>query len=264
MNVPRLLLSGWLGVILLTWGGGYGLAQDSTQQEAGQEEQEENEVSEEQPQEEKSWFQKMAEAVGQDIATSNSMIQVGPHPGGQSGNRPLSSKKGVYEGGEWVAAPVPVSNPTLGSGLAGGGGYIYRMDPADDVSPPTFTGMGGMYTSNESWAVAGIHAMKWKRDRFRLNAMGGFGNINMDFSGLGSIPGDDENRISVNIRGAFVETDFETRIFERVFGTIFFTPAKGTGPISLPTFFVRASAVTLTMRNIWLPSTFTKASVQLR
>jgi hypothetical protein len=211
-------MTGWLGVILLTCIGGYGVAQESTQEEGSQEEgsQEGNEVLGEQPQEKRSWFQKLFDEVGQDIATSNSMIQVGPRPGGQTGNLPLSSK-GDYKGGEWVAAPVPISNPTLGSGLAGGGGYIYRVDPADDVSPPTMTGMGGMYTSNKSWALAGMHDMKWKRDRFRLNAMGGFGNINMDFSGKGLIPGDDEIRIPVNIRGAFVETDFEGRIFERVF-----------------------------------------------
>ena len=215
-------MTGWLGVILLTCIGGYGVAQEATQEEPTLEEsiqeeasQEGTEASEEQPQEKRSWFQKLFDEVGQDIATSNSMIQVGPRPGGQTG-LPLSSK-GDYKGGEWVAAPVPISNPTLGSGLAGGGGYIYRVDPADDVSPPTMTGMGGMYTSNKSWALAGIHDMKWKRDRFRLHAMGGFGNINMDFSGKGLIPGEDETRIPVNIRGAFVETDFEGRIFERVF-----------------------------------------------
>ena len=211
-----------LGVILLTWGEGYGLAQESTQEESVQEEanpeeasQEGDDASAEQPQEKKSLFQKLLDEVGQDMATSNSMIQVGPHPGG-TGDLSVSSEQD-YKGGEWVVAPVPVSNPTLGSGLAGGGGYIYRVDPADDVSPPTMTGMGGMYTSNESWALAGMHNMKWKRDRFRLNAMGGFGNINMDFSGKGLLPGEDETRISVNIRGAFVESDFETRIFERVF-----------------------------------------------
>ncbi len=188
-------------LILLTFIGSYGLAQEPTE--------------EEKPQEKQPFFQRMLDEIGNDLATSEAIIQVGPRPSGQAG-LPLSSK-GDYKGGEWVAAPVPVSNPTLGSGLAGGAGYIYRVDPADDVSPPTMTGVGGMYTSNESWALAGMHDMKWKRDRFRLNAMGGFGSINMDFSGLGLIPGVDEARISVNIRGAFVETDFEGRIFERVF-----------------------------------------------
>jgi hypothetical protein len=213
-NISEFLVTGMLGVLLFTCAGGYGLAQEAEQDQADQEP---NEAAQEQSQEKPSLFQKVLDEVGKDIATSEALIQVAPRIGGQAGQLPVSSNKGPYDRGEWFVAPVPVSNPTLGSGLAGGAGYIYRFDPVDDVSPPTITGVGGMYTSNESWALAGMHDMAWKRDRFRLNAMGGFGNINMDFSGKGSIPGEDETRISVNIRGAFVETDFVGRIFERVF-----------------------------------------------
>ncbi len=206
-------------IILLTCIGGYGLAQESREQEPKEEEpaQEASEPSEEKPQEKRPFFQKILDKIGNDLATSEAIIQVGPRPGGQAGRLPISSSKGPYEGGEWFVAPVPISNPTLGSGLAGGAGYIYRFDPADDVSPPTITGVGGMFTSNKSWALAGMHDMAWRQDRFRLRSIGGFGNINMDFSGKGVLPGDNQLRLPVNMRGAFVETEFVGRIFERLF-----------------------------------------------
>ena len=106
-----------LGVLLFPSEGGYGLAQEpqeETVQEAG-------EPSEVTPQEKQPFFQKMLDEIGDDMATSEAIIQVGPRVTGQSGQLPVSSKKGTYEGGEWVVAPVPISNPTLGSGLAGGG-----------------------------------------------------------------------------------------------------------------------------------------------
>jgi len=107
-------------MILLTCIGSYGLAQEP-QEPKEEPAQEASEPSEEEPQEKQPFFQRMLDEIGDDIATSESIIQVGPRPGGQTGNLPISSKKGPYEGGEWVAAPVPVSNPTLGTGLAGGG-----------------------------------------------------------------------------------------------------------------------------------------------
>jgi hypothetical protein len=205
-------------MILLICTGGQGVAQEPTQEKASQEE---NEASEEQPQEKRSWIQKLADEIGQDMATSEAIIQVGPRTGGKTGPLSGSSKKGPYEGGEWLVAPIPQVNPTLGYGLALGVGYIYRLDPADDVSPPTITGAAAMYTSNKTWALGGIHDMTWKQDRFRLKTIGGFGNINMVFAGKGLLPGrpfrDDLIRIPVNIRGAFLETGFLTRIFERVF-----------------------------------------------
>lgn len=219
-----------LAVLLFSCAGGYGLAQEPTPETA----QEASEPSEEQPQEEQGLFEKVFEAIGDDMATSQAMIQVGPRVTGRAGQLPVSSKSGTYEGGEWVVAPVPISNPTLGSGLAGGGGYIYRLDPSDDVSPPSITGVGGMYTTSESWALAGMHDMAWKRDRFRFRALGGFGNINMEFSGTGLIPGRDESRIPVNIRGAFLETEFLGRIFERVFvGPRFVGLSSETRPTAL-------------------------------
>lgn len=219
-----------LGVLLFTCTGDYGLAQEPKQEETSQEG---NEASEEQSQEQPSLFQKLLNELGKDIATSEAMIQVGSPTLGKAGRLPVASKAGPYERGEWFVAPVPISNPTLGSGLAGGAGYIYRFDPTDDVSPPTITGVGGMYTSNESWALAGMHDMAWRRDRFRLSALGGFGNFNMEFSGKGLIPGDSELRIPVNIRGAFLETEFVGRIFEKVFvGPRFTGLFSETGPPS--------------------------------
>jgi hypothetical protein len=46
---------------------------------------------------------------------------------------------------ELVVAPIPIVNPTFGTGLALGGMYLYQLD---EGSQPSFTAAAGAYTDS--------------------------------------------------------------------------------------------------------------------
>jgi len=166
--------------------------------------------------EKKSFLSRLAENLAKDLAASSGLLQWSPGLTDQSGQATLS-EPGKYKGGEWFVAPIPLSNPTLGTGLAGGAGYIYRLDPDDEISPPTTTAVGGLGTSNKTWGIGGTHQMAWAQDRFRLNATAAYGDIKYRYRLLPEDPEDERLRIPINLKGTFVATDFLTRILERVF-----------------------------------------------
>jgi hypothetical protein len=88
--------------------------------------------------------------------------------------------------GEILIAPIPISNPTIGLGLALVGGYVYPMNKNDKVSPPSFTGGGGMYTDSKSWVVAVAQKAYLSEDRYRILGGIGIGEMNYDFYGVGT------------------------------------------------------------------------------
>jgi hypothetical protein len=57
-----------------------------------------------------------------------------------------------------VMMPLPVSNPTAGTGLGLVSVVLYKAN-----APTSSTTLGGFYTSNESWA-AGVSRKTYLRD----------------------------------------------------------------------------------------------------
>jgi len=87
---------------------------------------------------------------------------------------PLKAQKG-----DLVAVPIPMSNPTLGTGLMGGAAYFYpQTEEQKKKQAASMTGVGGMYTNNDSW-VAGIAQQSyWDEDKWRLHAVAGYSDFN--------------------------------------------------------------------------------------
>jgi hypothetical protein len=83
-------------------------------------------------------------------------------------------------GNELVLAPLPLSNPAIGSGLAVAAVYTIAARAAERASPPTTLGGGGFYTNNGSWAGAAGVKLYLKQDRFRATIGAGLGRINYD------------------------------------------------------------------------------------
>ena len=55
--------------------------------------------------------------------------------------------------GDFVAVPIPISDPTLGTGLVAAAAYFYPQTEAQkQVQPASVTAVAGMYTSNKSYA----------------------------------------------------------------------------------------------------------------
>ncbi|MGB2338092.1 MAG: hypothetical protein ACPH5V_12295 [Alcanivorax sp.] len=56
------------------------------------------------------------------------------------------------EKGNWVVAPIPVSNPTMGTGLQLATLYLHPSRDGNGGPNPT-SGLGAMYTDTDSWVV---------------------------------------------------------------------------------------------------------------
>lgn len=113
--------------------------------------------------------------------------------------------------GEWLPVPIPMSNPTLGSGLQGVLLYLHPEKPGDDPETPTATsGLAGMYTDSDSKAVGIFHDNYFANDKYRLKLMAGVGDLNLDFYGIG-----DKNfgfRVGYNIRPVVSYLRFMVRV----------------------------------------------------
>jgi outer membrane protein assembly factor BamA len=100
-----------------------------------------------------------------------------------------------------VILPIPQSNPTVGTGLALAGLLLYDPSPG---GRPWMTGLGGLYTDSESWAAGLMQKAYLYDDRLRLTGVGGYGNFNIDFYGVGNDAGDQDRSIPLNQKGAFL------------------------------------------------------------
>ncbi len=128
-----------------------------------------------------------------------------PLPNADAGAPPLSAATTAsttksdkpISGFEFVAVPIPVSNPALGNGLALAAIGFYKVNGSER---PWTTGAAGFYSDSKSWLAAVFQKAYIDDDRFRVTAGGGVGDIKIDFFGIGqeanrrhrSIPIDDK------------------------------------------------------------------------
>ncbi len=83
--------------------------------------------------------------------------------------------------GDVVVVPIPMSDPTLGTGLILGGAYFYPQTEAQAaVQPASLTGVAGMYTSNDSYAFGIGQQNYWDEDKWRFT--GALGYLNFELS----------------------------------------------------------------------------------
>lgn len=77
--------------------------------------------------------------------------------------------------GDFVAVPIPISDPTLGTGLVAGAAYFYPQTEAQkQAQPASVTAVAGMYTSNKSYAYGIGQQNYWGGDKWRFSgALGG-------------------------------------------------------------------------------------------
>ncbi len=100
--------------------------------------------------------------------------------------------------GDFVIAPIPILNPTLGVGLALGGAYLFQID---EGSYPSLVGGGGLYTDNGSKAFGVAQSANFKDNAWKIVAGALVYDLNLEFYGIGSGAGDDDRSLPVNQRG---------------------------------------------------------------
>ena len=82
--------------------------------------------------------------------------------------------------GDFVAVPIPLSNPTLGSGLIGGAAYFYpQTEEQKAAQPASLTGVAGMYMDNDSKALVIAQQNYWSSNRWRFTGAVGAADLRL-------------------------------------------------------------------------------------
>ena len=113
----------------------------------------------------------------------------------------------------FVAMPIPLSNPAIGSGLGVAALAIYK--PGGSERPWT-TGAGGLYTDTKSWGVAVFQKAYLGGDKHRLTAGVGTGVFNVDFYGIGADAGADGRSIALEQKSSGGVVEVLTRLRDHV------------------------------------------------
>ena len=109
---------------------------------------------------------------------------------------------------ERVVMPIPVSNPTVGTGLAVATMFLYRLDEQSPSSSSTF---GGAYTNSGTWGGGFSQKTFFSQDRYRFNLIAGYVDANVDFFGIGTSAGDQATGIPISQAGTVALPEFSVR-----------------------------------------------------
>jgi outer membrane protein assembly factor BamA len=120
-----------------------------------------------------------------------------------------SSPQGFFNNPSFLVVPIPVSNPTIGSGGAIATAMFFKTD---EVSKSSFIGGGAFYTNNGSWGAAALTEMAFDEDRYRSRGMAGYANVNYDFYGTRSTNADNQRHVALNQGGALFQLGVEGRV----------------------------------------------------
>ena len=113
---------------------------------------------------------------------------------------------------DFVVIPVPISNPTVDTGLVVGGGYFYPQTEAQkEAQPASFTAAVGMYTSNDSKAFAVAHQSYWNEDTWRMGGAIGVVDLRLLLQTSGASISDPN--VNWNVRGNIAAIKFDRRLF---------------------------------------------------
>jgi Omp85 superfamily domain len=91
--------------------------------------------------------------------------------------------------GSLVIAPIPISSPAFGSGLLLIAGYVFKLNEQDKSSPPSWLGAAGAITNNGSRGLILGGRLYVKENKYQTTFAVGKGRANLDFFGIGRIPG---------------------------------------------------------------------------
>ena len=113
--------------------------------------------------------------------------------------------------GNFVIVPIPISNPTLDSGLVVGGAYFYpQTEEQKKLQPASLTAMGGLYTNNDSRAFVIAQQNYWRNDRWRFT--GAVGAADLRLSLLAPDETGDGSSVDWRINGQFLFAKLSRRI----------------------------------------------------
>jgi outer membrane protein assembly factor BamA len=87
-----------------------------------------------------------------------------------------------FSNGSFIAVPIPFNDPTFGTGLVLGGGYLFTADEGSDTS---FLGGGILGTDEDSYAIGLGGSVSFQNNRYAIFGFLGAADINYDLFILG-------------------------------------------------------------------------------
>ena len=113
--------------------------------------------------------------------------------------------------GDFVIVPIPISNPTLDTGLVVGAAYFYAQSEAQKkLQPASVTAAAAMYTSNDSKAFALVQQNYWNNDKWRFTGAVGAADLRLSLLAPDEISG--TQSVAWRIDGSFLFAKIGTRI----------------------------------------------------
>ncbi|MCV6584651.1 MAG: BamA/TamA family outer membrane protein [Marinibacterium sp.] len=82
-----------------------------------------------------------------------------------------------FGNGSVIVAPIPFSNPTIGSGLTLGAGYLFKLDEGSKTS---HIGLAALRSDNDSEAYGANLALSWGAGRWTLSSFAGIADLRYD------------------------------------------------------------------------------------
>jgi len=143
--------------------------------------------------------------------------------------------------------PVPISNPTIGTGLGAISMYLFQ---AGENAPPSTFMLGGFWANSKSWAGGMGGVVHTKNDTYRISGWVGYFDVNTEFFGVGGGAGDRGESITINQYGPFLAP----RLLRRVANNLYL----GVG--------YRLVTVTTAITNPpdWLPGDILRDGIKIR
>ena len=127
------------------------------------------------------------------------------------------SKPKKEKRGSLVIAPIPISSPAFGSGLLLIAGYVFKWDKEDTISPPSWVGAAGAFTSNGTRALMLGGRAYLKQNKYQTTVALGGGRANLDFFGIGRIPGQDPIAVPLSLQGKIFFGELMRSVGKNVF-----------------------------------------------
>jgi Omp85 superfamily domain len=126
--------------------------------------------------------------------------------------KPAKEKRGSL-----VIAPIPISSPAFGSGLLLITAYVFKFDKEDQVSPPSWVGLAGAFTNNGSRGLATGARLYLKENKYQTTFAAMKGRANLDFFGIGRIPGRPPVSVPLSVHGSIFFGELLRNVGKNVF-----------------------------------------------
>lgn len=121
------------------------------------------------------------------------------------------------QSGSFVAVPIPISNPTLDSGLVVATAYFHPQTEEEAAAQPaTVTGIGALYTSTDSRGALAFHQSYWGQDKWRFTGVGGSADLRLELKLANNATG--SAGIDWRVEGSFLYTRLARRIAGNWYG----------------------------------------------